>query len=132
MYSVKESQLTKDNFFAGSFPIATDFGTVEGGAKIRRHVPVVQGDNGIKEAAAGTLDGLVGITAAEPSGNEVVYYLTGEFFTQALALPAGVTVDALKPALRKLSIFLRDRSVLAGDPVPDTAADGETPEETQT
>jgi len=60
------------------------------------------------EATAATLGNLIGLSAAEPSGNEVVYYLTGEFFTQGLNLPTGVTAEALKLALRKTSIFLKE------------------------
>jgi hypothetical protein len=108
MYNVQTAELTKENFIAGSFPITTDAGKVESGAKIRRHAPLVQTADGINEAAANTLGSLVGIAAAEPSGDSVVYYLTGEFFTEALTLPDGVTAAALKPALRKLSIFLRE------------------------
>jgi hypothetical protein len=108
MYEITKTAFTPENFFAGSFPIATDFGEIESGATIRRHAPVVQGENGIKEAAATTLGNLIGIAAAVPSGNEVIYYLTGEFFTQALVLPDGVTAEALKPALRKLGIFLKE------------------------
>ena len=33
--------------------------------------------------------------------------LTGEFFADGLTLPDGVTVEALKPAFRKLGIFLK-------------------------
>jgi len=121
MFDINVATQTPDNFIAGPFPIATDFGKVATSAKVRRRTPVVQGANGITEAAANTLDKLVGISAAEPSGDEVIYYLTGEFFTQALHLPEGVTPELLKPALRKLSIFLRDRVPQEGDPEADTA-----------
>lgn len=110
MYEVNESAYAPENFFAGSYPIAKDFGEIKTGAKIRKHSPVVQGDNGIEEAAATTLDKLIGIAADEPSGGEVVYYLTGEFFTNAVVLPSGVTADKLKPACRKLGIFLKERN----------------------
>lgn len=108
MYEVKESAYAPENFFAGSFPIAKDFGEIKANATIRKHAPVVQGENGIEEATAATLANLVGIAADEPSDNEVVYYLTGEFFTEAIVLPTGVTAEALKPALRKLGIFLKE------------------------
>jgi len=108
MYEVNESATTPENFFAGSYPIAKDFGEIKSNATIHKHAPIVQGANGIEEAAAGTLDKLIGISADEPSGGEVVYYLTGEFFAEALHLPSGVTAEALKPALRKLGIFLKE------------------------
>ena len=108
MFDVRNMALTPENFFAGSFPVATDFGVVKDGAEVRARAPVVQGVDGIEEAAAGTLGNLIGISADAPSGNEVVFYLTGEFFSQALTLPDGVTIEALKPAFRKLGIFLKE------------------------
>lgn len=108
MYEVNESAYAPENFFAGNFPIAKDFGAIKTGATIHKHAPIVQGENGIEEATAATLDKLIGIAADEPSGGEVVYYLTGEFFTKALHLPSGVTAEALKPAFRKMGIFLKE------------------------
>lgn len=108
MYNVTESAYAPENFFAGSFPIAKDFGTIKTGATIRRHAPIVQGENGIEEATAETIDKLIGITADEPNGGEVVYYLTGEFFVEALHLPSGVTAETLKPVFRKMGIFLKE------------------------
>ena len=120
MFDINVATHTPDNFKAGPFPIATEYGTIETGATIRPRTPLVQGTNGIREAAANTLDKLVGISAAEPSGDEVIYYLTGEFFAQAIHMPEGVTPEALKPELRKLSIFLRDRAPQDGDPTNDS------------
>ncbi|MCL2357464.1 MAG: hypothetical protein FWC70_10005 [Defluviitaleaceae bacterium] len=119
MFDIKTSEKHLVNFVAGPFPIVADYGTVEADAEIRPRAPIVQDTDGIKEATATTLDKLIGISAAEPSGDEVIYYMTGEFFTQALVLPPGVTAEALKPELRKLGIFLRERSRLDGDPTPD-------------
>ena len=57
-----------------------------------------------KEAAGN----VVGITAeAAESGEPVVYYMTGEFFADAITLPDGVAIEDIKDSLRKLSIFLR-------------------------
>ena len=108
MFEIEKMEFTPDNFFAGSFPIATDFGAIKAGETIRARAPVVQGADGIEEATAATLGNLIGISADVPSGGEVVFYLTGEFFTEALTLPNGVTAEALKPALRKMSIFLKE------------------------
>lgn len=124
MFDINVAKRTFDNFYAGSFPIATDTGKVETGATIRAHAPIVMGENGITEATAETVEGVIGISAAESSGDEVVYYLTGEFFAQALHLQSGVTTEALRPHLRKLSIFLRERPQLDGDPeTPTTEGD---------
>ena len=114
MYGITKAATMPDNFFAGSFPIATDFGAIKTGATIRARAPIVQGADGIEEATAATLANLVGISADVPSGDEVVYYLTGEFFSQALTLPSGITAEALKPACRKLGIFLKEMNLNAG------------------
>ena len=58
-------------------------------------------------AKAGNLDKLCGIAADDSTDGGVVYYLTGEFFADGLTLPEGVTAEALKPAFRKLGIFLK-------------------------
>ena len=108
MFEINKAEIAPDNFFAGSFPIATDFGRVKTGAAIRARAPVVQGADGIEEVTATTVADIIGISADVPSGGKVVYYLTGEFFMQALTLPDGVTPEILKPALRKLTIFLKE------------------------
>ncbi|RPF48253.1 hypothetical protein EDD70_1068 [Hydrogenoanaerobacterium saccharovorans] len=107
MFEIGKTAHTPDNFFAGTFPIVTDVGIIKPGADIKKHAPLSKGENGIEEAAADTLDKLVGIAADVPSEGEVVYYLTGEYFANALVLPKGVTLEALKPALRQLEIFLK-------------------------
>lgn len=114
MAEINMAAHTPDNFFAGSFPIATDFGTVKAGAAIRARAPVVKNTDGeLEEAAASTISNIVGISAAESSNGEAVYYLTGEFFTQAITLPAGITAEALKPVLRKLCIFSKEVQINA-------------------
>ena len=127
MYNINVATKTMDNFKAGPFPIATDYGEKAAGATIRARAPLSMDTGGkLSETTAATLANVVGISAAEPSGDEVVYCLTGEYFTQALVLPNGVTAEALKPALRKLSIFLRERSRLDGDPGTENNDNGGT------
>jgi len=120
VYDINTAELTAENFLAGDFPIVTDFGTAKSNAIIRKHAPIVQGENGIEEftaamlpttgenASAGALDKIIGIAADEPSNGEVAYYLTGEFFAEGLTLPEGVTAADLKPAFRKLGIFIKE------------------------
>lgn len=105
-YSVEEREYTPKNFFAGEFPTVTETGVAK--AKIAEHTPVVIGEDGKVEAATSTtVANVVGITAAAAEANEpVVYYLTGEFFADAVAL-GDITLDALKAAFRKISIFLK-------------------------
>jgi len=120
MYDINTAELTAENFLAGDFPIVTDFGAIKNNAVIRKNAPLVQGADGIEEftaamlpttgedASAGALDKIIGIAADEPSNGEVTYYLTGEFFAEGLTLPNGVTAADLKPAFRKLGIFIKE------------------------
>lgn len=120
MYEINTAELKAENLLAGNFPIITDFGTIKKNAIIRKHVPLVQSADGIEEftaemlpttgesASPGLLDKIIGISADEPSGNEVAFYLTGEFFAEGLTLPDGVTAADLKPTLRKLGIFIKE------------------------
>lgn len=120
MFDINTAECTAENVFAGDFPVVRDFGAIKAGAVIHKLAPLVQGADGIEEltaamlpttgenASAGSLDKLIGIAADEPSGNEVVYYATGEFFAEGLTLPEGVTAAALKPVFRKLGIFIKE------------------------
>lgn len=120
MYKIEEKSLSAENFIAGGFPIVTEWGNVKEGATIRKFAPVIDGENGIEEITAatlpttgenanpGSLDKIVGIAADDSSNGKVIYYLTGEFFANALTLPLGVTAKDIKPALRKIGIFLKE------------------------
>lgn len=107
MYEIKSAEHTPENFYRGFFPAVPDHGTVKEGAAVRKHAPVAETADGIEEVTAATLDKLVGITADVPEGDTVVFYMTGDFNSEAVVLPDGVTLDELKAACRKLSIFLR-------------------------
>ena len=106
-YAVETRSTEPKNFFAGDFPTLPESGTA--GAKLAEHTPVAKGEDGsIVAVTAETIDKVVGITAeAAESGEPVVYYMTGEFFADALNLPEGVAIEDIKDSLRKLSIFLR-------------------------
>ena len=120
LYSIDTAELKAENFLAGNYPIVTDIGIIKKNAIIRKRVPLVQSEDGIEEftaamlpttgenANAGSLDKIIGIAAEEPSGEEVTVYLTGEFFAEGLTLPEGVTAADLKPAFRKLGIFIKE------------------------
>lgn len=108
MYGVKEANYIPDNFYLGGFPALTEAGIIKEGATVRKHAPVALDADDLAEATAETLNRLVGITADEPDDNgNVVYYQTGMFRGEAVALPEGVALDALKTACRPLSIFLK-------------------------
>ena len=101
MYEINRDQTSPVNFFAGDFPVVTEAGDVKSGAT------VIKTADGISEATADGLADLHGIAADDSTDGGVVCYLTGEFFADALTLPDGVTADTLKPAFRKLGIFLK-------------------------
>ena len=107
MYEIKRDELTRRNVFAGDFPIAKEVGEVAEGETVRQYAPVIKTAGGFKEATAAGLDELYGIAADDSTDGGVVCMLTGEFFADGLTLPEGVTAEALKPAFRKLGIFLK-------------------------
>lgn len=105
--AVETRSFEPKNFFAGDFPTLTETGTA--GAAIAEHTPVILDKDGnlVTVTVAGKAN-VIGISAAAAEKDEpVVYYMTGEFFADALAMPSDVTVDDIKDTLRKLSIFLR-------------------------
>ena len=116
-YAVETRSTEPKNFFAGDFPTLPETGTA--GEKLEEHTPVTVNEDGeiVAVAAASgsgasakeaTTGNVIGITAEAAEKDEpVVYYMTGEFFADALNLPDGVTVEDIKDSLRKLSIFLR-------------------------
>lgn len=105
-YAVENREYEPKNIFAGDFPTLTETGTA--GAALKAYTPVAVTDGKVVAVSAATTADVVGITAADAeNGDPVVYFMTGEFFADALTLPSGVTAAAIKPALRKLSIFLR-------------------------
>ena len=120
MYDIDKAELKAENFLAGDFPVVTNFGTIKKGATIRKRALLVSGADGIEEltkdmlpttgesASPGSLDKIIGIAAEEPSGDEVTFYITGEFFAEGLTLPDGVTAADIAPACRKLSIFIKE------------------------
>ncbi len=107
MYEIQKDQTNPVNFFAGDFPVVTEAGDVKSGATVRKYAPVIKTADGISEATADGLADLYGIAADDSTDGGVVCCLTGEFFADALPLQDGVTVEALKPAFRKLGIFLK-------------------------
>ena len=117
MYEISTAEHKPVNLMAGNFPVVTECGPVKEGATVRKYAPVALTSDGITEAAApsgsgeaatgGNLGALCGIAAEDSTEGGVVYYTTGEFFADALTLPDGVTADTLKPAFRRLGIFLR-------------------------
>lgn len=110
MYEIETRKHEPKNFFAGDFPTLPETGVA--GAAIEECMPVAKNADGKIVPVAAPAEGeemeVVGIAAAAAEAEEpAVYYMTGEFFTEALVLPDGVEIEALKDAFRKISIFLR-------------------------
>ena len=95
---------------AGDYPVVTDSGTVADGETIVELMPIVLGTDGkIKGVTAETVAQVYGLAAQNAeAGEELVYYLTGEFFGDSLEIPAGTTAADYKAPFRKLGIFLVD------------------------
>ena len=127
MYEIQKDQSVPVKFCAGEYPVVTAVKAVATGKSVKQYEPVKLTDNGIEpvvkvaasEAVSGTSTpakseyenttaGIYGIaaTAAEAT-EEVVVYLTGEFFADAITLPEGVTADMLAKAFRNIGIFLK-------------------------
>lgn len=106
-YAVETRSTEPKNFFAGEFPTVTETGTA--GAEVAEYTPITTDDSGnIVAVTKDTVANVIGITAAAADKDApAVYYMTGEYFADAINLPTGVTMDVLKPALRKINIYLR-------------------------
>lgn len=110
MYEIETRRHEPKNFFAGDFPTLPETGIA--GEALEECMPVAKNADGkivpVTAPAEGVALDVVGITAAAAEADEpAVYYMTGEFFAEALVLPDGVEIEALKDAFRKISIFLR-------------------------
>lgn len=107
-YEIENHEYKPKNFLAGDFPTVPESGTA--GADIAEFTPVTKdADGNITPITSTNVDDVIGISVeAAAAGDPVVYYMTGEFFANSINLPEGVTIDVLKDALRKVSIFLKD------------------------
>ncbi len=117
LYEVETRKYESKNFFAGEFPTLTDTGVA--GEDLAEHTPVTKNSDGKivavvsvsgteSSSVLSTIENVIGITAtAAEKDAPVVYYITGEFFAEALALPEGVEMKILKDTFRKVSIFLK-------------------------
>lgn len=112
----KEFSYTPEYLIAGT-AIAVTTQVKTAAAALEKGAPVKLDANGkaAKVTATGSgdsitvsTDGLYGIVADSAEANaEVVIYLTGEFFADALVLENNVTADALEVAFRNIGIFLK-------------------------
>ncbi|MBQ0067550.1 MAG: hypothetical protein KBS60_05170 [Phascolarctobacterium sp.] len=112
-YAVETRSTTPKNFFAGEFPIVPETGTA--GAAVPEYAPVTTNESGnivpITKGSGSSADAaakIIGISAAAAgNGEPVTYYMTGEFFADAINVPEGIELADVKAACRKISIFLK-------------------------
>lgn len=127
MYEIGKQNYVPDNFHAGEFPVETAVQPIKSGKTITKYMPVklvngqlepvvkieasvVDAANAIpaKTLEENTTANLYGIAADDGSATAgAVVYITGDFFANKLTLNTGVTVEMLKPAFRKLGIYLK-------------------------
>ena len=122
MYEIQKDQTSPVNFFAGDYPVATAVREVSSGKSVKKYDPVKlepivkvdasAADSGsttpAKTEYENTTAGIYGIAAGDAgAGEDVVVYLTGEFFADAINLPDSVTVETLTTAFRNIGIFLK-------------------------
>lgn len=95
---------------AGDYPVVTDSGTVAADNTILELMPVTLGTDGkLSAVTADTVADVYGLAAeSAEAGEEVVIYLTGQFFGDSIEIPAGTTPADFKAPFRKLGIFLVD------------------------
>lgn len=101
---------------AGDYPVVTDSGTVGTGETIVELMPVALATDGtLKAITASDITNVYGLAAEDKEeGEELVIYLTGQFFGDAIVVPAGTTEANFKAPLRKLGIFLVDTENAVG------------------
>lgn len=93
---------------AGDYPVVTDSGTVADGSEVLELMPVTLGTDGkLSAVTADTVADVYALAAGTAkAGEEVVIYLTGEFFGEALEVPEGTAASDFKAPFRRLGIFL--------------------------
>lgn len=107
MYEVEKHTLEGDNYYAGTFPVATDTLEVADDVEITARTPVALTDDGAAVLTKATLDKFIGIAAADSDDGYVIIDCTGEFFADKVNIPSGIEVDELRAVARKLNIYLR-------------------------
>lgn len=93
--------------FAGDFPVVKDMAVAAEGETISELMPVtLDSDGKVKAVTADTISDIYGLAAEEAeSGQQTAVYLTGQFFSESVNLPEGITLSGIKVQLRKIGIF---------------------------
>lgn len=112
MNLAKQTFRTDPEYFIAGTTVRITTAVKEAGEPLEAHMPVKL-DKGILTPVISTngtvaTEGIYGLTADSAAKNEdVVVYLTGEFFADGLALPDGVTAADVEVPLRNIGIFLK-------------------------
>ena len=77
----------------------------EAGADLSAHTPVLLAEGKAAEEAKKAEEERA--AEAAKSGEDAIIYLSGEFFADALVLPAGMTAADVEVPLRNLGIYLK-------------------------
>lgn len=110
----KKTYFTQPDYLvAGTAEIVT--ATKQANASLKRGAPVVLKSGKLEAVEVSgtapytvTTTGLYGIMAEDVAkGDDGIVYLSGEFFADALVLPANATVEQLEIPLRNLGIYLK-------------------------
>lgn len=105
----KEFSTAPEYLIAGTaIGITTDVKTAA--SALKKGAPVKIDGNGKAAKITANTDTPFGIVADDVAAadDEVVVYLAGEFFSEALVLETGVTVAGIKDKFRNIGIFLKD------------------------
>lgn len=106
---------------AGDYPVVTDSGTVAEGETIVELMPVTLANGTLKAVTKDTIADVYGLAAEDAQeGEELVFYMTGQFFGEAIAVPEGTTAADFKAPFRKLGIFLVDTDNAITETVEET------------
>ena len=102
---------TEPSYFIAGTRIRITTEVKEAAATLKAHTPVILEDDKAKPVennGSVVTTGIYGITAeSAESGEEVVIYLTGEFFAEGLNLESGVKAKDVEVPLRNIGIFLK-------------------------
>ena len=105
---VQKFSTTPEHFIAG-ITVGIAVAVKKAAAELKAHALVSLNEKG--ELAAVTAENKASIYGVIPNsakaGEDAVVYLTGEFFTDSLALESGVSIGDVEVALRNIGIFLK-------------------------
>lgn len=106
----KKSFSTTPEYLIAGVAIGITTDVKAAASALKKGAPVKLDGNGKAAKITANTDTPFGIVADDVAAadDEVVIYLTGEFFSEALELETDVTAAGLKDKFRNIGIFLKD------------------------